>query len=92
MIFSIDQLLLKGSYLKNTDYIIAVVAYTGHETKIMQNAKVPKSKHSKFMKTINKILYTVMIAQLFIVLVFAYFSLKWQKSHMGTYNYIKIVK
>ena len=69
-----------------------MVIYTGHETKIMQNAKVPKSKNSKFMKTINKILYTVMTAQLLLVLVFAYFSLSWQKSHIGTFNYIKIVK
>jgi magnesium-transporting ATPase (P-type) len=84
-------LLLKGSYLKNTDYIIGVVIYTGHETKIMQNATLPKGKVSKFMKTINHILYSVMAFQIVICIVFAYFSLNWQINHLGQFSYIKIV-
>jgi magnesium-transporting ATPase (P-type) len=33
------QLLLKGCKLKNTDYILGFVVYTGLETKIMMNQK-----------------------------------------------------
>ncbi len=32
-----DQLLLCGSSLRNTKWIIGTVAYTGHETKLMKN-------------------------------------------------------
>jgi phospholipid-transporting ATPase len=32
-----DQLLLCGSTLRNTDWIIGTVVYTGHETKLMKN-------------------------------------------------------
>jgi magnesium-transporting ATPase (P-type) len=91
ILFSTDQLLLKGSYLKNTDFIIGLVVYTGHETKIMQNAKTPQNKQSKFIKTVNKILYTVMICQLVLCLTFAYFSLRWQKNNKEKYEYIIIV-
>jgi magnesium-transporting ATPase (P-type) len=32
-----DQLLLCGSSLRNTKWVIGTVAYTGHETKLMKN-------------------------------------------------------
>jgi len=34
----IDQMLLRGSSLKNTEYIYGIVVFTGHETKIMKNS------------------------------------------------------
>lgn len=34
----IDQMLLRGSSLRNTEYIYGVVIFTGHETKIMKNS------------------------------------------------------
>ncbi|XP_003367459.1 phospholipid-transporting ATPase 1, partial [Trichinella spiralis] len=35
-----DQLLLRGSLLKNTQWIFGVVIYTGHEPKLMLNSNV----------------------------------------------------
>lgn len=34
----LDQMLLRGSMLRNTNYIYGVVIYTGHETKLMKNS------------------------------------------------------
>ena len=42
-----DQILLRGSTLRNTEWIIGVVVYTGHETKIMKNSTNAKAKKSK---------------------------------------------
>lgn len=36
---TVENLLLRGSKLKNTDYIIGAVAYTGHETKVNKASK-----------------------------------------------------
>jgi len=51
--------LLRGSSLQNTDEIIGIVGYTGHDTKIMMNSIRAKSKFSKVEKLLNKILVAV---------------------------------
>jgi magnesium-transporting ATPase (P-type) len=38
------QFMLRGAILKNTEWIIGVVAYTGIDTKIMKNAEDAKTK------------------------------------------------
>ena len=35
---SIDNFLLKGANLKNTEWMVGVIAYSGNETKIMLNS------------------------------------------------------
>ena len=55
----IDNLILKGCTLKNTEYILGIVIYSGHSTKIMKNAKPPKVKVSNVMKIMNLLLYSL---------------------------------
>jgi phospholipid-transporting ATPase len=43
-------MLLRGSSLKNTEWIYGVIVYTGHETKIMKNSVKSKAKLSKLEK------------------------------------------
>lgn len=45
-----DQILLKGSCLRNTDWIIGVCVYSGHETKIMKNGTNARAKTSKLAR------------------------------------------
>uniref|UniRef100_A0A2P2MIH8 Phospholipid-transporting ATPase n=1 Tax=Rhizophora mucronata TaxID=61149 RepID=A0A2P2MIH8_RHIMU len=52
-----QQILLRDSKLKNTDYIYGVVIFTGHDTKVMQNAVDPPSKRSKIERKMDKIVY-----------------------------------
>ena len=59
---STNDFLLKGSILKNTNWIIGIVAYTGMNNKIILNSKKPRLKMSKVEKTLNY----------FLVLVFAF--------------------
>ena len=72
---NIKQLLLKGSTLKNTDSIIGLAVYTGHDTKIMKNAKDPPLKMSNVMKTMNFLLISVFIFQIIICILFSSFNL-----------------
>ncbi|KAM1938152.1 hypothetical protein FF1_015782 [Malus domestica] len=52
-----QQLLLRDSKLRNTDFIYGVVIFTGHDTKVMQNSTDPPSKRSKVEKRMDKIIY-----------------------------------
>ncbi|CAN1182807.1 Probable phospholipid-transporting ATPase 8 [Linum perenne] len=52
-----QQILLRDSKLKNTDYVYGVVIFTGHDTKVMKNAVDPPSKRSKIEKKMDKIIY-----------------------------------
>ncbi|KAI5795514.1 hypothetical protein EDC01DRAFT_614606 [Geopyxis carbonaria] len=50
---SINNLLLRGCTLRNTDWCIGVVAFTGDETKIMMNAGITPSKRSRITRELN---------------------------------------
>ena len=39
-----DQILLRGSSLRNTEWVIGIAIYTGHDTKIMKNSPSARSK------------------------------------------------
>lgn len=59
-----DQMLLRGSTLRNTEWIIGVVVYTGHETKIMMNSTNARAKKSKIQISTNKYILLTMTFQL----------------------------
>ncbi|KFA79287.1 hypothetical protein S40288_03434 [Stachybotrys chartarum IBT 40288] len=50
---SIDNLLLRGCNLRNTEWVVGVVVYTGHDTKIMMNAGVTPSKRARIARDMN---------------------------------------
>ncbi|XP_052196379.1 probable phospholipid-transporting ATPase 8 [Diospyros lotus] len=54
---SLQQILLRDSKLRNTDYVYGVIVFTGHDTKVMQNATDPPSKRSKIERKMDKIVY-----------------------------------
>ncbi|XP_020226232.1 putative phospholipid-transporting ATPase 9 isoform X2 [Cajanus cajan] len=54
---SAQQLLLRDSKLRNTDYVFGAVIFTGHDTKVIQNSTDPPSKRSKIEKKMDKIIY-----------------------------------
>ncbi|KAG0484213.1 hypothetical protein HPP92_008292 [Vanilla planifolia] len=59
-ILSPQQLLLRDSKLRNTDYIYGAVIFTGHDTKVMQNATDPPSKRSKIERKMDKLIYLLL--------------------------------
>lgn len=65
--------------LKNTEWIIGLVVFTGNDTKLMKNSKYPPHKRSNIEKRINKylsfvftVLFTIAILSASISIAFAY--------------------
>jgi magnesium-transporting ATPase (P-type) len=54
-------MLLRGCFVRNTEYVIGIVVYTGMKTKIMMNLKKPLHKISNIMRLMNKMLYSVFL-------------------------------
>jgi len=84
----LPQLMLRGSVLKNTQFCYGVVVYSGHDTKIMKNAKKPPSKSSNVLKKMNFLLYSVFAFQAVLCLSFAVASIVWQNSNADKHSYL----
>mmetsp|Transcript_1437 Transcript_1437/g.935 ORF Transcript_1437/g.935 Transcript_1437/m.935 type:complete len:353 (-) Transcript_1437:826-1884(-) len=69
-----EQVLLRGSTLRNTEFVYGIALYTGHETKIMKNSVKSKAKLSKLEKATNMYIILMVILQIAICLVAAAFS------------------
>lgn len=52
-----QQILLRDSKLRNTQYVYGVVIFSGKDTKVMQNATDPPSKRSRIEKQMDWIIY-----------------------------------
>ncbi|EME48532.1 hypothetical protein DOTSEDRAFT_67546 [Dothistroma septosporum NZE10] len=58
----INNLLLRGCTVRNTEWVLGVVAFTGEDTKIMLNSGITPSKRPKIMRDLNwNVLYNFII-------------------------------
>ena len=58
------NLLLKGAKLRNTEWVIGIIIYTGHNCKLMKNAKDPILKMSSVEFLLNKLLVGILCVQI----------------------------
>nr|XP_056711067.1 phospholipid-transporting ATPase VD [Euleptes europaea] len=57
-----ENLLLRGCTIRNTEAVVGIVVYAGHETKAMLNNTGPRHKRSKLEKRVNShILWCVLL-------------------------------
>ncbi|CAM8884297.1 unnamed protein product [Rhodiola kirilowii] len=56
-----QQLLLRDSKLRNTDFIYGAVIFTGHDTKVLQNSTEPPSKRSRIERKMDNIIYFLFV-------------------------------
>ncbi|XP_030490664.2 probable phospholipid-transporting ATPase 4 isoform X1 [Cannabis sativa] len=70
-VFPLDpsQILLRDSKLRNTAYVYGVVIFTGHDSKVMQNATKSPSKRSRIEKKMDYIIYLLFSMLVFISMV-----------------------
>jgi magnesium-transporting ATPase (P-type) len=50
----VENMLMRGSSLRNTEWAYGVAIYTGHDTKVMMNSSKSQPKFSKIEKATNK--------------------------------------
>ena len=84
IIISNTGFLLKGSILKNTNWIIGVVIYTGMENKIILNSKKPRLKISKIEKRLN---YYLLFVFCFLMLCCSFCSVYHHYGYKRNFNY-----
>jgi magnesium-transporting ATPase (P-type) len=61
------QLLLRGSVLKLTDWVVGGIVYAGQDSKIMMNSGHPRFKHSHYERVMNQIIIIELATHLTLV-------------------------
>ncbi|KAI3954059.1 hypothetical protein MKW98_017883 [Papaver atlanticum] len=56
-----NQILLRGCSLRNTEYMVGVVIFTGHETKVMMNTMNVPSKRSTLERKLDKLILALFL-------------------------------
>jgi len=51
------QVLLRGSCLRNTEWVLGLVVYTGHDTKVFMNSTDAPSKRSQVERRLDLVIY-----------------------------------
>ena len=67
--FNYDNFILRGSSLKQTEYIIGVAIYIGHNTKSMKNNPLAKQKISRLEKSMNYQILFIFIFQIILSII-----------------------
>ena len=87
---NVNQLLLKEAHLRNTDWIIGIVVYSGHETKVLMNSKKGKYKISSVETFINRTVVRVVLVQLAICLLLAMIGTIWRAKARHDHWYLEM--
>jgi phospholipid-transporting ATPase len=56
-----SNLLLRGSNLRNTEWVLGCLIYAGHDTKVMQNAMAPPSKRTNIERRLDRIVSLMLL-------------------------------
>ncbi|OMJ88057.1 hypothetical protein SteCoe_10131 [Stentor coeruleus] len=89
---SSEQFLLRGSSLKNTDWITGITIYTGHESKIMLNSSQSKVKFSSNEKQMNNQIIYLFFMQLVLCAFCAVFNVSWLSNQKDNATYLELEK
>lgn len=81
-----DQLLLRGSRLKNTEWVYGVVVFTGHDSKLMKNSKqgaILKLKRSQLDEFANRQIILMFGLLIIVCLISGIGNAIWRGWHQG---------
>ena len=72
-----ENVVLRGSSLKNTDYVVGIAVFTGHDTKVMMNSMKAKYKFSRLELLVNKAILIVLAFQVVFAIIGASCGVAW---------------
>ena len=78
---NLDNFILRGSELRNTDYIVGLVVYAGHDTKAMQNSKGSRTKMSNIERMMNGTILIMCLILISICFISAFGQWLWLRSY-----------
>eukprot|EP00741_Cyanophora_paradoxa_P014287 tig00020780_g13779.t1 len=87
---SLKQTVFRGCVLRNTGWIHGVVVFTGHDTKVMQNALHTPSKRSRVEKVVNMQLVFIVLCQIIICVACAIANWTWNSSARTRHWYLNL--
>ncbi|KAJ6239211.1 putative phospholipid-transporting atpase [Anaeramoeba flamelloides] len=64
-----NQLLLRGTTLRNSEWVWGVIVYAGKDTKMFQNLETTHHKFSRFEKTMNKVVFYIFLFKVIILVI-----------------------
>jgi len=82
---SAKQLLLRGARLKNTEWALGAAVYTGHDTKVMRNSEVSKTKQSRVEHVMNRYIAGIFVAQMIFCAIAAIGNRIWNGLYLDDY-------
>ncbi|XVF25350.1 hypothetical protein REPUB_Repub13aG0205600 [Reevesia pubescens] len=85
-----DQVLLRDSKLRNTDYIYGVVIFSGHDTKAVRNSTGSPSKRSRIERKMDHIIYLLFSMLLLVSLVSSVGSSMFMRHEMADWWYLQL--
>ena len=85
-----NNLMLRGSKLRNTKSVTGVVIYTGIDTKIMRNSEKSKEKRSHLDKKTNFMMIYVLFLQIAFCLVSVLGNFSWNYLNAEDHMYLQI--
>ena len=86
-VLSINNVLLRGSALRNSEYVIGMVINTGVDAKVMQGARQPPTKRSSIDHFINRLMIGI-ISFLFLLCTVSELNKQLLHRHLGDHWYL----
>ena len=83
---TIKEFILKGSVLRNSNWIIGVIVYTGMNNKIILNSKTPRTKVSQVEQNMNNYLIYVFICLIICCLISSFMHHSGYNAHKSFYD------
>ena len=85
-----DNVILRGCILRNTEWVIGIVCYNGHHSKIMKNTVKAKEKRSLLEYKMYKYIVLVFIFLVIFCLICATFYVAWKIKNQDDHLYLEL--
>ncbi|XP_061877847.1 phospholipid-transporting ATPase IB isoform X3 [Entelurus aequoreus] len=79
-----DQVLLRGAQIRNTQWVVGIVVYTGHDSKLMQNSTKAPLKRSNVERVTNMQILVLLGILLVMALISSVGAAIWNTQHTDT--------